>query len=260
MRPLSLCLLLFLSLPFPQLAAASCKVAHYDSHGIVSYIHDGDTLWLEDGRKIRLLGINTPELARKHQSGQRSAAEPFAEAARDWLRQHIRQGDKVDLLFDTRQHDRYQRTLAHVFHRDTNLQAKLLERGLAETLTLPPNTRLADCYSQLEQAAFRSRRGLWQHPDYRFQSLAEATLTANKRFRIRGAIVSRHRSAKNLWLNLSPEFALKIAAKDLPHFARISSQLQTGTKVRARGWLYQQDSRWVLQLRHSNDLQIENGR
>jgi endonuclease YncB( thermonuclease family) len=50
----------------------------------VRHVVDGDTLRLEDGRSVRLIGLNAPELGRKGR-----AAEPFAEAARRRLRELV---------------------------------------------------------------------------------------------------------------------------------------------------------------------------
>jgi len=42
-------------------AEPACPADSFDETTTVRYIHDGDTLHLKDGRKVRLIGINTPE-------------------------------------------------------------------------------------------------------------------------------------------------------------------------------------------------------
>ena len=59
------------------LADSNCSSDYYDETTNIRYIHDGDTLHLSDGRKVRLIGINTPELARDNR-----AAEAFAQQAK----------------------------------------------------------------------------------------------------------------------------------------------------------------------------------
>ncbi len=51
----------------------------------VTHVYDGDTIKLDDGRKIRLIGINATESGRAGQPDQ-----PFAAEARDRLRSLIK--------------------------------------------------------------------------------------------------------------------------------------------------------------------------
>jgi endonuclease YncB( thermonuclease family) len=59
------------------LARADCAADRIDELARVARVHDGDTVVLHDGRKLRLIGINTPELPREDSPGQ-----PFAQEAR----------------------------------------------------------------------------------------------------------------------------------------------------------------------------------
>ena len=77
----------------------------------VRYVSDGDTLILDDSRKIRLIGINTPEIARKGKP-----AQPLAIQARDRLRQLLfQQGNRVRLVYGEQKTDRYGRKLANLW-------------------------------------------------------------------------------------------------------------------------------------------------
>jgi len=58
---LFVCLLLISS---SVLAAVECPVDRIDLRAEVEYVHDGDTVRLADGRSVRLIGLNTPEMAR----------------------------------------------------------------------------------------------------------------------------------------------------------------------------------------------------
>ena len=69
----------------------------------VSRVVDGDTVELADGRKVRYLGINTPE-----------RGQPFYQEATDFNAELVA-GKKVRLEFDVDTIDKYGRTLAHVF-------------------------------------------------------------------------------------------------------------------------------------------------
>ncbi len=127
---------------------------------VVARVIDGDTVELADGRRVRYLGINTPET--RHRVGQQwvYAPEPFAEEATKVNRRLV-EGKTVRLEFDVRSYDKYHRLLAHVYVGDTLVNAELLQRGLARVLVIPPNVRHAEEFESLERAARKQRVGLW---------------------------------------------------------------------------------------------------
>jgi len=96
-----------------QAAADQCPDLPETGQGTIEFIYDGDTVQLTDGRKVRLLGIDTPEM--NHRRGQ---AQPFARAALKRLRELIPRGTRVTLQTDRELHDRYQRLLAHLRRED----------------------------------------------------------------------------------------------------------------------------------------------
>ena len=91
----------------------------------VDYVLDGDTFKTKQGEKIRLLGINTPEI--RHDT---SPAQPFGNAAKRAL-QDLIAGKQVRLTFDKEKKDKYGRTLAHAYLRDGLwVNAALVEQGV----------------------------------------------------------------------------------------------------------------------------------
>lgn len=124
----------------------------------VQRIVDGDTIKLDNGERVRYIGVDTPELAR----GGRSA-EPFAREAVECNRALLGNGP-VKLEFDAERHDRYGRTLAYVYagpDHGVMVNRELVRRGCAETMSIAPNTRHAHEFRALEQDARAARRGLW---------------------------------------------------------------------------------------------------
>ena len=69
---------------FAAASAVDCSSSHYDESIIVKRIVDGDTLQLTDGRRLRLIGINTPE---RGKNGPPS--EPLAKQAKQKLQQLV---------------------------------------------------------------------------------------------------------------------------------------------------------------------------
>ena len=90
----------------------------------VSKVVDGDTITMSNGEKVRLLQIDTPELASK---------ECYADQARIALVKLLSQSGKVTLTTDPNldKVDRYGRSLRYVFIGKTNVNLKLVEIGAA---------------------------------------------------------------------------------------------------------------------------------
>jgi endonuclease YncB( thermonuclease family) len=126
----------------------------------VEYIYDGDTIKLTDGRKIRLLGINTPEI-----EGYSKASEPGGEAARDWLRARLGH-QKVRLEWDTERQDKYRRWLAHVFDKEGHINLDLVSAGLASVTIVPPNLGYLDALLTAQRDAKANHLGIWRISDY----------------------------------------------------------------------------------------------
>ena len=152
-----ICLLYFSGL-FSALADTACSSDHIDETTTIRYVYDGDTLQLRDGRKIRLIGINTPELERKSKT-----AEPFAIAAKSALKAIFNNHKTIALRYGEEKKDHNGRVLAHGFLTDgQNIQAVLLNLGLARVITIPPNTQFSACYLEQEHKARCNKTGLWK--------------------------------------------------------------------------------------------------
>lgn len=109
---------------------------HIERTAIVSYVVDGDTIHLEGGEKVRLVGINTPEV--------RPQEEPGGREAKEFVENLCQPGTEVGLdVDDLEPKDRYDRTLAVVYVKIdgswANLNAELLRKGYAEVLFIPPS-------------------------------------------------------------------------------------------------------------------------
>ena len=119
---------------------------------------DGDTIEvLLDGREedVRYIGVDTPETVKPDTPVQ--CFGPQASAFNHALVEQRR----VRLVFDVEQRDVYGRLLAYVYLGRRFVSAELVRRGLARTLTIPPNDRFAGRLKRLEIAAARAGRGLW---------------------------------------------------------------------------------------------------
>jgi micrococcal nuclease len=129
---------------------------------------DGDTLHVQlddwSREKVRLIGIDTPEI------GER--LEPYGEEAAAYTAEAAPLGTTVWLELDTEQHDEYQRLLAYVWlerpddRSEAEVRAKMLNArivldGYAQAFTYPPNMRYNDLLMRLQTEARSAGRGLW---------------------------------------------------------------------------------------------------
>lgn len=137
---------------------------------LVARAVDGDTLKLENGERVRLIGIDTPEV---HESAklQRDARKSGRDAASiqrmgkrsaEFTRKLV-EGARVRLEFDVEKRDRYGRLLAYVYLKDgTFVNGEIVKQGYASPYTFPPNVRHVEMLRDLFREARENKRGLWQ--------------------------------------------------------------------------------------------------
>lgn len=138
----------------------------------VKTVTDGDTITLEDGRKVRYIGIDTPE-----------REDPYYNEAKQ-LNASLVQGKTVYLEFDVERKDRYDRPLAYIYVRTDDgrelfVNAELIRAGLARLYTFPPNVRHVDTLRQCQKEAIAGQRGTWKN--YVFNSEPYFVSTKNGR-------------------------------------------------------------------------------
>ena len=137
---------------------------------LVTRAVDGDTLLLETGERVRLIGIDTPEmhvsnkLYRDSQRTNQDIATIQKLGARAYeFTKNLVEGKRVSLEFDVDKYDKYDRLLAYVYLKDgTFVNAKIVEEGYASLMTYPPNVKYADLFLKLYREARQNQRGLWK--------------------------------------------------------------------------------------------------
>jgi micrococcal nuclease len=221
-------------------ALAEDGLSKTNETGRVGVVIDGDTLVLDDGREIRLVGIQAPKLPLKRKG---FVSWPLAEEAKKAL-ETLALGQNVDLRYGGQKTDRYERRLAHVFV-DGNVwvQGALLAQGLARVYTFPDNRMLSEKMYAQEALARKNHRGIWSDPFYRILSPAE-TFDRPGTFQIvEGTPVDVAKIKGRVYLNYGADwrqdFTLVIQPKALSLFTskNIDPLDFKGRNIRARGWL-----------------------
>jgi micrococcal nuclease len=120
----------------------------------VTRVIDGDTIELEDGRKIRYLLVDTPE-------STGGATDCYGTNAKDFNTDLV-MGRTVTLSFDVECTDRFDRTLAYVYVDGQEVNSLMIERGYGCVLHIPPNGESRhEEFQALQLSAERAMRGLW---------------------------------------------------------------------------------------------------
>lgn len=133
------------------LGSPACARAQKDLQCTVAKVSDGDSLKCRDGSRVRLIGIDAPELDQ----------EPFGPRSREALERRMPKGTVVRLEFDVQPRDQYGRLLAYVWRDDRFVNEEQVAEGYAATLTVPPNVRWAERFRKALASARERRAGLW---------------------------------------------------------------------------------------------------
>jgi micrococcal nuclease len=117
---------------------------------------DGDTLLMQDHKRLRLMGVDTPETVKED-----TPVQPWGPEATQFTRDFVGRGD-VRLQFDRERTDRFGRYLAYVFVGDRMLNEELLRAGLARWepgyhYSQSMKTRFRKAQREAQQA----HRGIW---------------------------------------------------------------------------------------------------
>jgi micrococcal nuclease len=119
-------------------------------------VSDGDTIKVliaNRQEKVRLIGIDTPEMAQK----------PWGGYAKTYLEGLLNaSGSKVKLEYDVEKRDKYGRLLAYVRTADGKFVNYLLvQNGYAMLFTVPPNVKHVDDLTSAQQEAREKGLGIW---------------------------------------------------------------------------------------------------
>lgn len=116
----------------------------------VTRVIDGDTIEVDYNgtlEKVRLIGVDTPESV--HPDSSKNTEEGIL--ASDYTKAKL-EGKQVELEFDVQQRDQYGRLLAYVWVDGLMYNKTLLEDGVANLATYPPNVKYVDEFTAIVQA------------------------------------------------------------------------------------------------------------
>ncbi len=210
----------------------------------VTAVLDGDTLELEDGRRVRLAGIEAAKPPRNAGPAD-GRVWPLAEAATRALSE-LALGRRV-ALHGPAPVDRHGRLLAHLVREDGLwLQSALVVRGLARVHTRPDARAYAAELLAGEEEARTAARGLWRSRVYAVRDAADPDELARDRdgFQlVEGVVLAISKSGGEAWLDFGTDWRSDVTV----HIGRAAMREVTragidplsleGRRVRVRGWI-----------------------
>ncbi len=139
-KTLKILILFFFLISFNEIANAS----------LVIRVIDGDTFEIETGEKVRLIGINAPEIS-----------DIFGVESKEYLTKLI-EGKDVDLVSDnlSSKTDRYNRLLRYVILNGEDINYKLILDGYAFAY-LKYKFEKSEVYKDAQLIALNNEIGMW---------------------------------------------------------------------------------------------------
>jgi endonuclease YncB( thermonuclease family) len=204
---------------------------------VVAKVIDGDTVILNDKRHIRLIGINTPETAKKGRPGQ-----PLANLAKQRLQALINAGNIV-LTAGKQKRDHHGRMLAYLETDNAgkiDIQAQLLSEGLAWLVAIPPNISRLKVYSQSQAQAKKHQRGIWASSYFQPREASNLGKLDRGFLQVRGKIKNIGRSRKFIYLNFSQRFSVRISHPHWNKYFPKSPEIFNNKTVIVSGWISKQ--------------------
>ncbi len=238
---------------------------------VVETVSDGDSLVLQGGERVRLLGLDAPE-----------AGQPGADISRGYL-EKLLVGKRVRLEKDQTDRDRYGRLLRYVFLDGEMVNARLVQEGYAVSRFYPPDQRYRDLLERLEKEAETARRGLWavgalpsgdsadgdkapggqpavgKHGPAVI-SWREAGRYYGRTMTVEGTVVATYNSGKAIFLNFHPDwrthFTAVIFVSDARRFPAPPERHYLNRKVRVTGPIQEYRGKPEIIVRKPDQIEL----
>jgi endonuclease YncB( thermonuclease family) len=230
--------------PLRLLGAAQSTLDMAERAQVVEVI-DGDTVVLDDGRQVRLVGIQAPKLPLGRAGFE---AWPLADEAKAELAS-LTLGRTVGLGYGGRRVDRHGRALAHLYLLDEAgeaglwVQGALLEAGLARVYSFADNRALIAEMLAHERQARGAHRGIWADPFYAVRTPDSVDGHVGSFQLVEGIVLDAAEVKGRIYLNFGEDWKSDFTIVLAPDARRafeaegIDPLDYGGKRVRVRGWI-----------------------
>ncbi|WP_244557580.1 thermonuclease family protein [Devosia lucknowensis] len=246
-------------------AAQACAELRLVPGGVVTQVTDGDTVVLDSGLVVRLIGTQAPKLPLGREGFPTWPLAPEAQKALEDLALNR----PVTLGYGGEEVDRYDRALAHVFvatEENTTVWAQhhMVRQGLARVYSFPDNRHCLEQLFAAEATARTERLGIWTDPYYSVRAAdrpAEILKRIGQYELVEGRVLLADRSGSRVFLNFGrhwkEDFTAVIEAPALRIFADAGLDPLTldGALVRVRGWVDDRDGPRI-EVTHPEQIEV----
>jgi endonuclease YncB( thermonuclease family) len=232
-------------------ARSLCPLPTFAS-GVAGAAIDGRTFVLDDGREVRLAGVE-PAAAANQPDGQAGLAGR--------AKQHLDAlvaGRTVHLRGSGPQRDRYGRLAAHVYvpsgQEERWVQGEMIGAGFARVSARPGDRACAAELFRRERVARDGQLGLWSDPYYVMRQAEDPAAVSRERGRftiVEGHVLSVRESGGTIYVNFgrrwSEDFTVTIAKRSERAFtaAGLEPKRLAGRRIRVRGWIEERGGPWI---------------
>jgi micrococcal nuclease len=255
-------LIFLLALLLLPVAAVAADLRQGPSARVVTVV-DGDTVELDNGMVVRLVGIQAPKPPLGRPGFEAWALADEAKAALVDLVMGVR----VSLRYGGLQVDRYGRQLAHLYIDDGQgddgiwVQGELLRRGMARVYSFRDNRALVAAMLALEGEARANGRGIWSGAFYTVRQAEPPRLPIDRFELVEGLVVAativRGRAYINFGADWKTDFTASIESRDRRLFddAGFDIEALQGHRVRVRGWVESWNGR-MINISHPEQIEV----
>jgi len=181
----------------------SCSCPQDFSKITVTEAIDGDTIRLSNGKLLRYIGIDTPEVRVKKAGSFIYSPQPFALKAKEFNKKLV-EGREIDIEFDIEKTDRYNRLLGYCFVDGVFVNARLLEEGYAFLYTYPPNVKYVKLFVEAQKKARENKKGLWAGLEPIEAGRAHSYIGQTRI--VQGRVLNTYKSSKCIFLNFGVDW------------------------------------------------------
>lgn len=242
----------------------TCETLEPGPSGRVVAISDGDTLDLDTGLTVRLVGIQAPKLPLGREGFE---AWPLGDEAKALIAD-LTLGESVTLYYGGESRDRHGRALAHVMVEGAAgplwVQEEMLRAGLARVYSFPDNRSCLGFLLAAEGQGRIERRGIWRDPYYAIRDAADpdAILERDGGYElVEGRVLNADRVGSRVYLNFGrywkEDFTVVVESGGLRVFeaAGIDPLSFDNAVIRVRGWVDTLDGPRML-VTHPEQIEV----
>ncbi|MCX5494643.1 thermonuclease family protein [Kaistia dalseonensis] len=245
------------------IGGTSCALVDGET-GVVASVVDGDTVKLDTGIEVRLIGIQAPKLPLDRPD---FAAWPLAAEAKAAL-ERLALGQPAIVRYGGTRRDRYGRALGQVtvLPEDSEeiwLQRAMLDQGFARVYSFPDNRQCLGALMNAEREARKSGLGVWSDPYYAIRAATDQALATEHDVYdlVEGTVFSVGERGPIVYLDFGRDWATDFTAvlsKEATE-TLTAEGLDVGTlmgrRVRLRGWIESHDGA-SMRVTHPEQLEL----